>query len=176
MGVGAIICQILPMKKDVFELLGGGEVLPDPRWRMPPHVHATHHELILIAGGSMLLKTRHGELLATSGDMLFYEAGLIHEEISQAHDPANIIFVAFRSGQLLPSFPLHMRDSEGRLRQLLSWLIRRPASRAFDRGVSAAAPGDDWGTAMALCQPTGSVAGRYFGLYETPFRRGSFPH
>jgi len=111
------------MKVARYELLGCSEILPDPKWRMPRHSHS-HHELIVVKSGSMLLKTKRGDILAARQDMLFYEAGLVHEEISQENDPVNTLFIAFRAGELLPSFPLCMRDSEGRVTELLSWLIR----------------------------------------------------
>jgi AraC-like DNA-binding protein len=111
------------MDERLYELLGCSEVFPDPNWRMPRHRH-THHELIVVKNGSMLLKTNEGEIVATRRDMLFYKAGLVHEESSRKGDPVNTLFVAFRAGQWLPPFPLRMRDSEGRVTDLLSWLVR----------------------------------------------------
>ena len=111
------------MKADRYELLACGEVLPDPRWHMPRHRHS-HHELFVVTRGCMLLRTKHGEVLATRRDMLFYEAGLVHEEISMKEEPVGTLFIAFRTGELLPAFPRRMRDAEGRVTELLSWLMR----------------------------------------------------
>ncbi|MEY2906517.1 MAG: hypothetical protein RLZZ408_988 [Verrucomicrobiota bacterium] len=90
---------------------------------MRPHSHP-HHELIVIKSGAMLLKTRHGEFTARSGDILFYQAGLIHEEISQPDDPVNSYHLGFSTRTELPVLPLHMRDSEGRMLELFRWIHR----------------------------------------------------
>ena len=111
------------MKKSEPEFLGCGELLPNPRWRMRPHSHP-HHELIIIKSGAMLLKTGHSELVARPGDILFYQAGLIHEEISQPDDPVGSYFLSFGTRKKLPDLPLRMRDSEGRMIELLSWMHR----------------------------------------------------
>lgn len=109
-----------------------GELAPNPRWHMPPHVHP-HHELIVVKSGAMLLKSRHGELIARSGDILFYETGLVHEEISQPDDPVNTYYLSFSAKKELPDIPLRLRDSEGRMVELLGWMHRdlrerRPAA------------------------------------------------
>ena len=111
------------MKKSEPEFLGCGELLPNPRWRMRPHSHP-HNELIIIKSGAMLLKTRHGELVARQGDILFYQTGLIHEEISQPDDPVGSYFLSFGTSKKLLHSPLRMRDSEGRMIELLGWMHR----------------------------------------------------
>lgn len=90
---------------------------------MRPHSHP-HHELIVIKSGAMLLKTRHGEFIARPGDILFYQAGLIHEEISQSDDPVSSYFLPFSTRIKLPDLPLRMRDSEGRIVELFRWIHR----------------------------------------------------
>jgi AraC-like DNA-binding protein len=119
----AFFCHLLPVKKSEPEFLGCGELLPNPRWRMRPHSHP-NHELILVKNGAMLLKTKHGELIARSGDILFYQAGLIHEEISQPDDPVSSYFLSFGIRMKLPDLPLRMRDSEGRMLELFRWIHR----------------------------------------------------
>jgi AraC-like DNA-binding protein len=111
------------MQENEPEFLGCGELLPNPCWRMRPHSHS-RHELIVIKSGAMLLKTRHGELIARSGDILFYQAGLVHEEISQPDDPLSSYFLSFSARIKLPDLPLRLRDSEGRLVELLRWMHR----------------------------------------------------
>ncbi len=111
------------MQKSRMRFLGCGEISPDPHWRMRPHFHP-FHELIVIKSGSMVLKTRHGKCVANSGDVLFYEAGLVHEEISIPSDPVHTRFLSFDAEQLLPQLPLLMNDPEGRLIELLGWMVR----------------------------------------------------
>jgi AraC-like DNA-binding protein len=119
----AFFCHLLLVQKSEPEFLGCGEVLPSPRWRMRPHSHP-HHELIVIKSGAMLLKTRHSEFFARSGDILFYQAGLVHEEISQPDDPVSTYYLGFGIKTELPDLPLHLRDSEGRMVELLGWMHR----------------------------------------------------
>jgi len=111
------------MKKDQMKLLGCGELLADPRWRLRPHFHSIH-ELIAVKSGSMLLKTRHGDLVARAGDILFYEAGLVHEEISQPDDPVNTCYLGFACDRILPALPLRVQDPEGRVAELIGWMLR----------------------------------------------------
>jgi len=111
------------MDQKTLELISAGEVRPSRTWRMPPHSHS-FHELICILSGSMRVKTKNGDIRAEHGDALFYRAGLVHEEIAEKADPVNSVFISFRTGEILPSVPLVVRDSDGRLRQLLSWLLR----------------------------------------------------
>jgi len=106
-----------------LQLIAASEILPSPGWRTPPLMH-DHYELIVIKSGQMLLKTIHGDLLATRGDILCYQPGLVHEEISQDDDPVHSLFLAFKAKEALPAFPLRMHDTEGRLLALLSWLVR----------------------------------------------------
>lgn len=111
------------MSKSRLKLFGCGAIEGELGWRMRPHFHA-FHEIIVVKSGSMILKTRHGDLVARAGDVLFYEAGLIHEEISMPEDPVSTFFLSFASDQKLPELPLHVQDSERRMLELLSWLHR----------------------------------------------------
>lgn len=128
----AFFCHLLPVKNNRRTILSCGEIPPDPLWRMRPHLHP-FHELIAIRSGSMLLKTKHGDLIARAGDILFYEAGLVHEELSVPEDPVSTIFFSFSSDQILPTLPLHIEDSGQRVLELLGWMLRdqcegRPAA------------------------------------------------
>lgn len=100
-----------------------GEIQPDPNWRMPPHRHLLHHEVIVVFKGSMLLKTPGVEHLAKPGDVLFYHQGLIHEEISQATNPVHTRFFGFRTDAPI-DLPLRTKDADGRVRQMITWLQR----------------------------------------------------
>jgi AraC-like DNA-binding protein len=115
----AIICQKLPMKP-ALEFLSVGEIRPDPGWRMRPHFHLRHHELIVVLGGALVLKTAEEEIVAQHGDLLFYRSKFVHEEISVAANPVHILYVAIQGKA--PDFPLRVNDGDGRVRQLASWL------------------------------------------------------
>lgn len=104
------------------ELVFVGQIAKDPEWHMAPHFHP-FHELIVIMGGKMKLKVGNKEILGRSGEMFFYEAGLVHEEISDPKDPVQTRFLSFRSRKTKPNFPLSMRDTDGRVGQMISWLL-----------------------------------------------------
>lgn len=106
-----------------MKLLGCGMILPDPGWRMRPHFHP-FHELIAVKSGSMRLKTRYSDFVAQAGDVLFYESGLVHEEISLPEDPVNTLFLSFDSAQKLPALPLRIQDTQGRVGEILAWMLR----------------------------------------------------
>ena len=106
-----------------MQFLFCGELPPDPGWCMPPHDHP-HHELIVVKSGAMRVITKHGELIAASGDLLFYPAGLIHEEISLRENPVSSYYLSFSSETILPQLPLRLQDGEGRLVELLGWMHR----------------------------------------------------
>lgn len=124
MGAIAIICQLLFMKTNKSpELLSAGAIPPDKNWRMPPHRHPFHHEVIVVLGGTMLLKTPTEKILAGKGDVLFYRAGMVHEEISTPSSPVSTLYLAFRFSPT-PDYPLQLHDAEGRVRLLISWLYQ----------------------------------------------------
>jgi len=116
-----MICQKVQPDFKNLELLYCGEVTPDPDWHMVPHLHPLH-ELIVVMKGTMILKTSHENLKLRAGDILFYQAGLIHEEASVPDDPVHILFAGFQCKDP-PPFPLLVQDHDGRIRQITSWLL-----------------------------------------------------
>ncbi len=104
--------------------LGGGEILPSPRWRMASHMHP-FHELVIVLKGRLLLRAANQILQADAGELFFYRAGLAHEESSDPSSPAHTYFIAFRCSEALcQDLPLRARDADGRLRQMASWLLQ----------------------------------------------------
>lgn len=112
------------MRASACEFLSGGELVPNPAWQMPFHSHQVH-ELIVVLGGRMLLETAERTLRAGPGDLLFYHAGHAHKETADPRDPVNSLFISFRATEaVVADFGLHMHDAEGRVRQMLTWLVR----------------------------------------------------
>lgn len=109
--------------KPAGKLLHAGEITPDPKWRMSSHLHP-FHELIVVLEGRMRLRTGDVEHEAAAGDLLFYRAGLVHEETSLAEEPVHTLFASFRHHSMPAVIPLVTRDAEGRIRQLMTWLVR----------------------------------------------------
>lgn len=112
------------MKNPACELVSAGEVPPVAGWRTPSHSHR-FHELIVVLGGRMALHTPDETVRAEAGDLLFYRAGMPHEEISDPDAPVNTFFLAFRAGvSLLTDIALRTRDADARVRQMVAWLLR----------------------------------------------------
>lgn len=127
-------CRKLPMPTPVCEFLSAGEVLPQRDWRMPSHSHRIH-ELIVVLGGRMTVITPGETAQGEAGDLLFYRAGLAHEEVSDPADPVNTVFIAFKAAApLVANVALRTRDADARVRQLAGWLLRdHRAGTAPDR-------------------------------------------
>ena len=109
------------MNSHELTFYGVGRVDANPHWHMAPHSHP-NHELIVIMGGRMKLKTPGQELVARPGDILCYAPGLVHEEISDPRAPVKSCFVGFKAGGARIDFPLRLHDTAGRVRQLIRWL------------------------------------------------------
>lgn len=104
--------------------LSGGEVFPDPDWAMPPHSH-TFHELIVVLTGTMELQTDQQTINVEAGDLLFYRAGCVHKETSGRETPVSTYFIAFNSDdETVMDLPLYLRDTDARVRQMVTWLVR----------------------------------------------------
>jgi AraC-like DNA-binding protein len=156
MDVLAINLSNIAMTSSGYKIYGAGAVKPDRRWHMAPHSHA-FHEIIAVQQGRLLLNSNGRQVVAGPGDILFYRSGFIHEETSDPKAPVGTLFIAFDTGDLLPWLPLRTHDVDGRVRQLVAWIIedehtrRAPEIRRplFDalldelRGLCAA-PTDLW--------------------------------
>ncbi|MCX6944556.1 MAG: AraC family transcriptional regulator [Opitutales bacterium] len=106
------------------EVLSAGEVQPQRDWHMPSHSHRIH-ELIVVLSGRMTLKTPEETVLGEAGDLLFYRAGVAHEETSDPADPVNTVFLAFKAdAPLVANVALRTRDADARVRQMVGWLLR----------------------------------------------------
>jgi len=71
----------------------------------------------------MTLQSEGKAWTLTPGDILFYRAGFVHEEISDSDSPVGIHFMSFETETPLPWLPLRLFDAHGRVRQLITWLV-----------------------------------------------------
>lgn len=115
---------------------GTGKVQPDPRWHMAAHSHP-FHEIIAVRRGQLLLDAGRQRHVARAGDILFYRAGLVHEERSNPRAPVETVFLSFETLDPLPGVPLLAPDRNGRIRRLIEWIGEdERARRAPDkRGI-----------------------------------------
>lgn len=107
---------------------GAGALQPDPQWHLAPHSHSVH-ELIAVIQGRLLLKSGDLSVTAGPGDVLFYRSGFVHEETSDPKAPVGSLFIAFETGDPLPWLPLRLYDAQGRIRQLVAWLVEDERDR-----------------------------------------------
>jgi AraC-like DNA-binding protein len=130
-------CLKLAVKPPALEFLHGDEVAPNPRWSMPAHRHS-FHELIVVMSGVIRANVAGQSIRGEAGDLLFYQAGRVHEEASDLKAPVNTFFVAFKADDKLPEFPLRLRDTDGRVRQMIIWLVRDYQANASMTGQHGA--------------------------------------
>ena len=102
-------------------LIGVGSVSASPQWGTRAGSHR-HHELIVITRGVLHATIGGTSCRGGAGDVLFYPAGVEHEEQSDPADPVETHFLALD----LPNEPgVHLpriHDVHGRLRTVASWL------------------------------------------------------
>ncbi len=104
-------------------LISIGQVRPNPRWGMAPHRH-DFHELIAVMGGRMKVTMPGRQFDARAGSVLFYPAGVWHEERSDPRAPVRTFFISFRCGGINPQTAWHTRDAAREIGTLFAWLFR----------------------------------------------------
>ena len=98
-----------------------GRVAPDPHWRTKAH-HHPHHEISFVLDGRMMVEAGGRRMDAVAGDVLWYPAGLAHEEWSDSQRPVETHFVAFAGGCALRDDWFKLHDARGRMRQMVRWM------------------------------------------------------
>jgi len=114
-----------------LSLVSIGQVRPNPCWGMPPHEHA-FHELIAVVGGHMTVHMPGQRFDAGPGTVLFYPAGVWHEEKSDRRRPVHTYFISFRCPISDAKVEWMARDPEGKTGDLLGWLFRERHGALID--------------------------------------------
>jgi AraC-like DNA-binding protein len=114
--------------------LSCGSVTPNPLWHTPPSRH-THHELIMVIGGGITVKSPTGQLFGTEGDVLLYPAAVVHEEWSDPKHPLRSIFLSFSCPGLNDMPVTRITPRRDWIREMAAWLhadrdASSPAARA----------------------------------------------
>ncbi len=123
-----------------LSLVSIGQVRPNPHWCMPPHQH-DFHELIAVVGGRMTVHMPARRIDAKAGTVLFYPAGIWHEEKSDSRRPVHTYFISFHSPGLAPKVAWTAQDSSRKIGALFEWL--------FQERHGTWPQIDDWRTAIA---------------------------
>ena len=96
--------------------------VPGPDWHIPMHSHP-HHEVIVVIEGAQTARIQNKTYRAQTGDILFYPAGVGHEEWSDIHDPVKSIFFALEWDMGNIVVPMHFHDENGRVRAMCAWIL-----------------------------------------------------
>ncbi len=103
-----------------LKFLHAGRVSPDPQWGMASHYHENNHELIIILTGRMRVDLGGEVIQAKRGDLLFYPAGIVHEERSDPVSPVESIYFGCTFAGL--DLPSRQQDTDGKVRTMAQWL------------------------------------------------------
>lgn len=95
---------------------------PGPGWHIPMHSHP-HHEIIVVIEGAQTARIQNKIYRAQTGDILFYPAGVGHEEWSDIQDPVRSIFFALEWDMGTTEIPLYFHDENGRVRAMCAWIL-----------------------------------------------------
>ena len=109
-----------------------GQLPPRPDWRMAAHAHR-FHELIVVLAGKLHVNIRDQTLHAGTGDLLWYPAGVVHEEASDRQEPCETLFLSWEGKDAPGDWPLHQADVQGRVTELARWLLAERGSHYPER-------------------------------------------
>jgi len=84
--------------------------------------HHPFHEMIVPVHGLIRVRIHEREHTCAPGTVLFYPAGVTHEEWSDADKALESYFVAFHSPALPSDDLVTSEDPDGRIRQILRWM------------------------------------------------------
>ncbi len=92
-----------------------------PDWHLPMHSHP-YHEVIVVIEGAQSVRIQNKIYKAQAGDILFYPAGVGHEEWSDPQDPVRSIFFALEWDMGTTEIPMCFHDENGRVRAMCAWI------------------------------------------------------
>lgn len=113
----AVMVTISPPRKIVFV----GHIVSDETWKEAKRHNHTFHELLAMRGGKLTVDVPGQKLEAGAGDVVFYSSGTPHEESVKKDATVDLLYAGFESGPV--TLPIILRDADGRIRQLLLWMV-----------------------------------------------------
>lgn len=96
---------------------------PGPDWHIPMHSHP-NHEIIVVLEGAQYARLQNRTYHAQPGDILFYPAGVVHEEWCNTEDPVKSVFFALEWNMGSIDVPKLFHDENGRVRALCAWILQ----------------------------------------------------
>jgi len=114
------------MASNRVHYLGPGHLDPDPTWAMKRHRHPLFHELIVVFRGTIHVRIADREISGRGGDLLYYPKGVWHTEQSDAEDPVETYYIAWKGPTGEWDYLTH--DADGRIHLLIQWLFQERVS------------------------------------------------
>lgn len=109
-----------------------------PDWTIEPHMHP-FHELIVLRQGQLHVELR-GEIIdAKPGDVLLYPMNWVHNERLVSGEGLEHYFIGFHWPDWPDDQPLHVRDEQGRIGALATWLFQERDSQTPEKARTSAA-------------------------------------
>ena len=106
-----------------MELVSVGYFNPSLPWTNS-HAHRSYHEMIVIFKGHEHAKLPdNDDFRAGTGDVFLFPKGMVHDEWGHEDEPLESYFIAFKWDGYPKGLPLHVLDSENRVRMLTKCLF-----------------------------------------------------
>ena len=111
------------MTSKIFLFHHFGHLNKERDWSMRAHHHA-FHEMIFVFRGNMDIHFSDAKVHASAGDVLFYHAGIAHEEFAIPPAPLETFFLGFETSRPFDEIPRLVHDKDGRIRVIVNWLFQ----------------------------------------------------
>ena len=119
----------MPLELSQSRTYGVVSLIGPADWHMPAHVHEVH-ELILVRCGRLRVRIEGHQALLSPGQVIWYPAGVIHEEWCDTAAGLETAFWVFEWPQCArPPGQLDQRDAEGRIGLLAQWMLEGRATQ-----------------------------------------------
>lgn len=110
------------MRLDTLQFVCVAKMDHPAGWLFEPHNHS-FHEMVLMLRGKMDVRVPQGTFHANPRDVFFFPAGTMHEETPAPADLPQTVYWGFTCDEDLSAIPPQTEDSEGRIFQLVNWLV-----------------------------------------------------
>ena len=107
-------------KIDLYEDATHWSLTTQSNWQMDWHTHDFHESVAVIQGGMMVCVGEEKHVVRR-GDVLHYQRGVAHREISLVEDPVELYWLAWIGDS--DGIQLINHDQRGRLETLMSWAV-----------------------------------------------------
>lgn len=104
-----------------------------PEWRPQRHSHG-FCEIIVVLRGVELVKVDGTSVYCHPGFLMFYPPECLHEERQTGKAPLDFLCLNFEWATFPPGIPRMLHDRQGRVQELVRWLLAEARTRHSDRG------------------------------------------